>query len=88
MCETLRAYLDGQRVPWKTATLNRYMMELTAGGFVFDAGRGWYSALAEPFVLDTAPVQELIERLQKRFPLLDYSCWLTRQIPLIVPPEF
>jgi hypothetical protein len=47
---------------------------------VFDAGRGWYSALAEPFVLDTAPVQELIESLKKRFPLLDFSCWSTRQI--------
>jgi hypothetical protein len=31
--ETLRAYLDGQRVPWNAATLNRYMMELTEGGF-------------------------------------------------------
>lgn len=78
--ETLRAYLDGQRVPWNAATLNRYMTELTAGGFVFDAGRGWYSALAEPFVLDAAPVQELIELLKKRFPLLDFSCWSTRQI--------
>lgn len=78
--ETLRAYLDGQKIPWKSATLNRYMAELTEGGFVFDAGRGWYSALANPFVLDTAPVQELIALLEKRFPLLDFSCWSTRQI--------
>jgi hypothetical protein len=78
--ETLRAYLDGQRVSWTAATLNRYMMELTEGGFVFDAGRGWYSSLAEPFVLDAAPVQELITLLEKRFPLLEFSCWSTRQI--------
>jgi type I restriction-modification system DNA methylase subunit len=78
--DTLRAYIDGQKVPWSAATLNRYMTELTAGGFVFDAGRGWYSALRQPFVLDTAPVQELIATLGKRFPLLDFSCWSTRQV--------
>ncbi len=78
--ETLRAYLAGKKVSWNAATLNRYMAELTEGGFVFDAGRGWYSALAEPFVLNATPVQELIVALEKRFPLLDFSCWSTLQV--------
>lgn len=78
--DTIRAYLDAHNVSWTAATLNRYMTELTAGGFVFDAGRGWYSSLSAPFVLDVAPVQELISLLEKRFPLLDFSCWSTHQI--------
>lgn len=78
--KTLRAYLDGQGVPWTAATLNRYMVERTAGGFVFDAGRGWYSSIERPCRLDTSPVEKLVGELKTAFPLLDFACWSTEQL--------
>jgi len=76
----VRADLRRGRVMVAPATLGRYLHELMRGGVLFDAGRGWYSTLPEPFVLDRAPVRTLVEKLEKRFPYLDYSCWSTAQI--------
>ncbi|MFZ4618089.1 MAG: DUF6577 family protein [Rectinemataceae bacterium] len=47
---------------------------------MYDAGRGWYSALAEPVVLDSAPVRELEETLRQEFPLVGFSCWSTAEV--------
>ena len=49
-------------------------------GLIHDAGRGWYSRIAEPLILDTAPVKKIITKIKKAFPLLDFSCWSTEQI--------
>ena len=64
----------------KRNTLNRYMLELTDSGFVFSVGRGWYSFLKTPFHLDTEPLGELTMEIDHKFPLLDFTCWSTRQI--------
>lgn len=77
---TLRAWLDGRKVAWIAPTLNRYMVELAESGFVWSAGRGWYSFLAEPVQLDTAPLAEITKDLRERFPLLDFACWSTQQL--------
>lgn len=78
--ENIRAYLDRSGVTWNAATLNRYMVERTSGGFVFDAGRGWYSSIAKPYQLDTVPVEKLVGELKLAFPLLDFACWSTEQL--------
>jgi hypothetical protein len=78
--KTIRAYLDRNGVAWNAATLNRYMVERTSGGFVFDAGRRWYSSIAKPCQLDTAPVEKLVGELKTDFPLLDFACWSTEQL--------
>ena len=62
------------------ATLKGYLHELTTTYFIHDAGRGWYSSLAAPFTLDTAPVKPLAKSLAKAFPLVTFSCWSTRQV--------
>lgn len=62
------------------ATLNRYFVEFRRAGLLYDAGRGWYSSLAQPFVLDLAPVQPLVDELAKAFPLVTFSCWSTEQV--------
>ena len=36
--------------------------------------------LSEPLALDREPVRELVETLEKRFPFLEFSCWLTKQV--------
>ena len=62
------------------ATVARYLHELGNEGILFTAGRGWYSTLRDPFLLDREPVRGLIESLEHQFPLLDFSCWSTAQI--------
>jgi hypothetical protein len=61
-------------------TLRQYMSEAMAKGVVHNAGQGWYSSISEPFNLDLKPVRATIQRMQKAFPLLDFSCWSTQQI--------
>ena len=62
------------------ATLTRYMVEMEDAGFVFSAGRGWYSFLKAPFHLDTESLGDLTTEINRKFPLLDFACWSTRQI--------
>lgn len=78
--EAVRAELEAARRPFEPATLNSYLHELTEAHFIYDAGRGWYSSLSQPFVLDPAPVQPLVNELAKAFPLVAFSCWSTEQI--------
>lgn len=76
----IRKHLEGHPGDIEPESLNHYLHELTKDGVIFDAGRGWYSTLREPFALDRAPVRGLVELLEKRFPFLDFSCWSTAQI--------
>lgn len=62
------------------ATLRTYMHEMVRTQRIHPAGRGWYSSLASPFVLDTTPVESLVRDLAKVFPLVDFSCWSTAQV--------
>jgi hypothetical protein len=64
----------------KDSTFKGYLVEAVAKGLLHDAGRAWYSGLAEPFSLDTKPVESLIQTLNKAFPLLDFTCWSTEQL--------
>jgi len=57
-----------------------YLHEFTRHGGIFSAGRGWYSTLSKPFVLDREPVSSLVQQLNQTFPFLEYSCWSTEQI--------
>jgi hypothetical protein len=76
----VKFWLTAKGVDYKVTTLAQYMSELTAAGFVHNAGKGWYSSLAQPFTLDTAPVEELNALLVKKFPLLRFAVWSTEQI--------
>lgn len=78
--DTLRAWLKGSRVDFTATTLNRYMTELTDAGFVWSAGRGWYSFVPSAVQLDAEPLTQIKKELQERFPFLDFACWSTQQI--------
>jgi hypothetical protein len=62
------------------STLPVYLSEAMATGLIHDAGRGWYSSLANAFELDAWQVKPLVTRLKKKFPLLDFTCWSTGQV--------
>lgn len=72
--------LDALELDLPEDTLRHYLSEAMSTGVVHDAGRGWYSRIAEPFKLDTKPVSRLVQQVKKDFPLLEFSCWSTAQI--------
>lgn len=62
------------------STLKTYLSRAMTSNLLYDAGKGWYSSLKSPFLLDTKPIKKLITLLEKSFPLLDFQCWSTAQI--------
>lgn len=78
--EQVRQFLAERKVPASAVSLKTYLNRMTRAQFIHDAGRGWYSSLATPFTLDTAPVQPLADALAKAFPLVTFSCWSTAQV--------
>ncbi|HOD13003.1 MAG TPA: hypothetical protein PKO44_07955 [Candidatus Omnitrophota bacterium] len=61
-------------------TLKVYLSAFKKEKIVYDAGRGWYSNIAEPFELSTESLQEIVAVLRKKYPLLKFSCWSMQQI--------
>jgi hypothetical protein len=76
----LRAWLTRRHVPWTATTLNSYLHAFTSEGIVNDAGRGWYSTLAQPLTLDREHVAPTVALIEKEFPLLPFAVWSTQQI--------
>lgn len=76
----IKELVTEKQLPITEGTVSQYLLEAVKNGIVFDAGRGWYSSLANPFDLNIKPVKSLISLLSKGFPLLDFSCWSTEQV--------
>ena len=51
-----------------------------AKGVIHHSGRGWYSAIPEPAVLDQSVTDPVRQDLIKRFPFLPHYVWSTLQI--------
>jgi len=80
--EAIRTQLDEAGEEVSSTTLKIYLSQFMSEGLIYDAGRGWYSRISQPFKIDTAPVKKLINKIKKAFPLLDFSCWSTEHINL------
>ncbi len=78
--DAVRNWLADQKMHYKPDTVKTYLSRQKKAGKIYDAGRGWYSSLAEPYQLDTAPVEKLVGELKQAFPLLDFACWSTAQL--------
>jgi hypothetical protein len=78
--EEIKALLEQEKINITPSSLKSYIFELTKRGVIFDAGKGWYSSIKEPFELNTKPVKPIIRKIKKEFPLLDFSCWSTEQL--------
>lgn len=76
----VRAWLKAKGLACEDTTVKQYMSELMAGGFIHDAGKGWYSTIQTAFVLDAQPLRDVIALLVGKFPLLRFGCWSTEQI--------
>jgi hypothetical protein len=78
--DAIRAELTARRLEVETDTLQRYLHEFVAAGFIHDAGRGWYSTLAQRLVLDRAHIAPVVTLIEQAFPLLTFAVWSTQQI--------
>jgi len=76
----LKLALKAAEVPFSDESVKKYLYQLKKADRLFDAGRGWYSNIPQPFVLDTRPVQEIAEIIRRAFPLLNFCCWNTAQL--------
>lgn len=78
---TVQRTIEAEALVYLPSTINRYLHEWTREGRIHDAGRGWYSDLPHAFqpVLETPPLPELEKLLKKKFPLLEFTVWSTRQ---------
>jgi len=76
----LREYFAERGVEFKKDSLKKCLYLLKKNGLIYGAGRGWYSTIKEEFELDTKPVEKIIALIKKKFPLLEFSCWSTKQI--------
>lgn len=78
--EIRNAFEDKTGEAISNATLKSYLSKFKKQGILFDAGKGWYSSLKEPLVLDEEPLHSITSFLNENFPLLETACWSTQQI--------
>lgn len=78
--KTVEARMAEMQLAVTEASLQSYMSEAMKRGIIHDAGRGWYSCIAALFTLNTKPIKGITSRIEKAFPLLDFSIWSTEQI--------
>ncbi len=72
--------MNDEELALKDSSLSVYLTEAVKQGLVHDAGRGWYSRLADRVALDPKPVARLVRAVEKAFPLLDFTVWSTAQV--------
>jgi len=78
--QAVRTELEAVRCPIRPTILNIYLHAMMEAHVIYGAGRGWYSSLPNAFELDARPVNPLVRRLEKKFPLLEFTCWSTEQV--------
>lgn len=77
---TVRKSIENSALAAKPRLLREYLSEAMEKNIVHDAGRGWYSSLRLPAVLDPEATAPLRGTLAKRFPFLSHYVWSTRQV--------
>lgn len=70
--------LEKRKIP--SSSLHVTLYRLVESKVVFDAGRGWYSTIATPFTAQHESIREIVKRVEKRFPQLQFSIWSTEQL--------
>lgn len=76
----LKKYFAEKGLRFKESSLKQNLYWLKKGGFIYGAGKGWYSTLKREFLLDTKPIEIIAASIREKFPLLEFSCWSTEQL--------
>lgn len=78
--KALKRYLQVEHKNYNNQTVNQYLTNLKKGQEIFSCGRGWYSTIEKPFLLDTEPVLDPAQLIHQNYPFLEFTVWSTRQI--------
>lgn len=76
----LQNHFVQNNIEYTKENLKKSIYRMRLSNFIYDSGRGWYSTIKKEFKLDTEPVEKTMKLLNKKFPLLEYSCWSTEQL--------
>jgi hypothetical protein len=76
----IRSTTRARRRLLNPTTLNQYLYNLKRKKDLYGAGRGWYSTVAMKYKLSTDPVEGLSQQIRRKFPLLLFSIWSTKQL--------
>jgi hypothetical protein len=76
----VRAWLQQRGLACPLPVLRDYLSQFMRSRLIHDAGRGWYSRIASPCVLNAKPMARLARQVEQAFPLLDFACWSTEQV--------
>ncbi len=77
--KAIKASVARRGLKHNATTINQYLHNLKTQGKIFDAGRGWYSTISQPYTQYTAPLKELVSQISTKFPFLEFACWSTEQ---------
>jgi hypothetical protein len=76
----LKRYFTENGIKFRNNSLKQQLYLLKKEGFIYSAGRGWYSNIQKEFELNIEPIEKIIKLLIEKFPLLEFSCWSTEQL--------
>jgi hypothetical protein len=78
--DELKNNFNDRDIPFTDESVKKYLHLFKNENKIYNAGRGWYSNIANKFVLNTEPIESLVNLIANQFPLLSFSCWSTEQI--------
>lgn len=78
--DEIKNYLVENQLNFKHDTLKKNIYFLKKEKKLYSAGRGWYSTIEKEFKLDKQPIEDIVQIIHSKYPLLEFSCWSTEQI--------
>jgi len=76
--EQLNSFLSDQGHSYSKETIKKYVHNLKQSEVIFTAGRGFYSKIKNEFQPTPNDLNELIELIKTKYPLLTFSIWSTK----------
>lgn len=76
----VKRWLQKHRGSYSPLSVKQELNNLKRDGFLYDAGRGWYATLSDPYPLNTEVITEQEKLIARAFHLLQFSIWSNRQI--------
>ncbi|HDT12299.1 MAG TPA: hypothetical protein ENO01_01435 [Candidatus Marinimicrobia bacterium] len=76
----VKTFLDSENLEYAGQTVKQTLNQLTKDKMIFDAGRGWYSTLANEIKINIEPVQPIVDAILTKMPFLPFNCWSTQQL--------
>lgn len=78
----LKEYLKSNNYNYSDAAIKKYLKQLIQEKEIYSAGRSFYSRILNELKLETAYIEPIIEKMDRKFPLLKYSLWSTEQLKM------